>query len=239
MSGAPGRREHPGGTQEGRGGLTDEVIDLAVRALELWRGAGGGVTIVAIDGHGASGKSTIAEGLCARTGASIVRTDDFFMSRGQDVPVAERGEPRSVTAASVGETGRRIGSYYDVSRLRAEGLEPLRAGREAVFRAFDWDLGAVSSKQTRVEPNDLVLLEGVYSGAPELGDLVDRAIYVDTPEPERLRRLRGRIAPEDWDEEWLRAEKEYFDSARPLKSFDFVIRGAGGSDSDARPPRAP
>jgi uridine kinase len=202
-------------------------LDIAVRALALWRGASGGVTIVAIDGHGASGKSTIAESLCAKTGASLVRTDDFFMRRRQSAPVPERGEPKGVTDAPVRKTWRGIGTFYDVTRLRIEGLEPLRAGCQAVFHAFDWDSGAVSEAQTRVEPNDLVLLEGVYSGAPELGDLVDRAIYVDTPEPERLHRLRGRVAPEDWDEEWLRAEKEYFAGMRPLESFDLVICGSG------------
>jgi len=100
-----------------------------------------------------------------------------------------------------------------------------------VFHAFDWDLGAIAGKQTRVEPSDLVLLEGVYSGAPELRDLVDRAIYVDTPETVRLRRLHDRVAPEEWDEQWLWAEREYFAHTRPLHSFDFVISG-----TDAEPP---
>ena len=80
-----------------------------------------------------------------------------------------------------GGARRGIGSFYDVTRLRVESLEPLRAGHEAVFHAFDWDLGAVAGRETRVEPSDLVLLEGVYSGAPELarsrrpGDLCGHA----------------------------------------------------------------
>ncbi|MGO9148529.1 MAG: uridine kinase [Acidimicrobiales bacterium] len=227
MTGVPGRREPDGPAPEGRALPTDDGLEVAVRALVLWRGAKRGVTIVAIDGYGASGKSTIAESLCSKTGARLIRTDDFFMPDRQRSRAPRRGEPTSVTVAPAGETGRGIGTFYDVTRLRAEGLEPLRAGRAAVFHAFDWDKGAVSRGQTRVEPNDLVLLEGVYSGAPELGDLVDRAIFVDTPEPERLHRLRGRVAPEDWDEEWLRAEKEYFACTRPLESFDLAIRGTG------------
>ncbi len=212
---------------------TDDRLEVAVRALLLWRGAIGGVTVVAIDGYGASGKSTIAESLCARTGARLIRTDDFFMPDRQRARAPRRGGPTSVTVAHATETGRGIGAFYDVARLRDEGLEPLRAGRAAVFHAFDWDSGAVSGGQTRVEPNDLVLFEGVYSGAPELGDLVDRAIFVDTPEPERLHRLRGRVAPEDWDEEWLRAEKEYFACTRPLESFDLVISGTGAAPGTA------
>ncbi len=210
----------------GRSGhASDDALDVAVGALGLWSGASAGVTIVAIDGHGASGKSTVAEGLCKRTGASLVRTDDFFVPPRRQVLLGGGGETKIPSGSPAGPPARSIGAYYDVARLRIEGLEPLQARHEAVFHAFDWGAGAVSRRETRIEPNDLVVLEGVYSGAPELSDLVDRAIFVDTPEPERLRRLHDRVAPEDWDEEWLRAEKEYFSTTRPLDSFDLVIRG--------------
>ena len=238
VPGASGRRDHSVHEREGRGGVADELV-VTVAALTRWRDASGGVTVIAIDGHGASWKSTIAEGLCSRTGASLVHTDDFFVPCGQRAVGSNRPEPWRAPATPAGETGRSLASYYEVIRLRLEALEPLRAGQEAVFHAFDWDSGAVSSKVTRVEPSSLVLLEGVYSAAPELGDLVDKAIYVDTPEPERLRRLRRDVAPEDWDGEWLRAEKEYFTGTRPLESFDLVIRGAGGARPAPQSARAP
>lgn len=226
VTGVPGRPDDSGGAPEGHDGPAD-ALDVALGALVRWRGARKGVTIVAIDGHGGSGKSTIAESLCAKTGASLVHTDDFFMPSGQRGLGPSGCEPWRVPAAPAGETGWDLGSFYDVVRLRVEALEPLRAGHQAVFRAFNWGSGFVSSEETRVEPSSLVLLEGVYSGAPELADLVDRAVCVDTPEPERLRRLRDRVAPEDWDEEWLRAEKEYFAGTRSLQSFDLVVRGTG------------
>lgn len=216
----PDRGQHPGRRGERRASPNDG-LDVALRALARWRGTSGGVTVVAIDGHGASGKTTIAESLRAKTGASVVHTDDFFLP-----PAPGRGRP-AASQERAGQTGRGIGSYYDVERMRTEALEPLRAGREAVFCPYDWDTGAVSRTRMRVAPSDLVLFEGVYSGAPELGDLVEWAICVDTPEPERLARLRDRIAPEDWDEEWLRAEKEYFAGPRPLHSFDLLIGGTG------------
>jgi uridine kinase len=223
----PRRPKHTDLTQEGPEQTGDGLLDSAVRALALWRGERGGVTVVAIDGHGASGKSTIAERLRAETGASVVCTDDFFVLGGQRVLEARRAEPTILKAPAPSVRGQAVGAFYDVTRLRAECLDELRAGRAAVYHRFDWDAGTVSAKTTRIEPNDLVLLEGVYSGSPELADLVDRAIYVDTPEPERLRRLRSRIAPQDWDEQWLQAEKEYFARTRQLASFDLVIPGSG------------
>jgi uridine kinase len=207
-----------------REGLADDVLAVAAGALARWRGAGRAVTIVALDGHGASGKTTIAQQLCAVTGASLVHTDDFF----------------STDAASRERSGNRtLASYYDVSRLRREALEPLKAGREAVFHPYDWEAGALSHRQVRVAPTDLVVLEGVYSAARLLADLVDKAIYVKTPEPERLGRLQGRVAPDEWDSEWLRAEQEYFSAERTGESFDLVIRGSSTAPPVPRGARAP
>jgi len=213
-----------GDTETGEG-LSDEVLAQVAGVVTRWRGAAGGVTVVAIDGQGASGKSTIASQLCAVSGASLVHTDDFFVPRGR---VAQNRERRDD-----------LGSYYDLARIRAEALEPLRAGREAIFDIFDWAGGTVSSEKSRVGPQGLVVLEGVCSGAPRLADLVDKAIYVLTPEPERLSRLRGRIAPEDWDAEWLVAEEVYFSTVRRPESFDLVIRGSRAVPPVPREARVP
>jgi uridine kinase len=122
---------------------------------------------------------------------------------------------------------RPMASYYDWRRLREQALLPLRALRRASFRRVNWDTGGGSSGPVTVDPADLIVVEGVFSAAPELADQVDRAVFVDTPEPERLRRVRGRIAPEDWDEDWLRAEQAYF-LTRPPSSFDLIVPGACG-----------
>jgi uridine kinase len=167
--------------------------------------------VLAIDGHGGSGKSTIAAAVAGATGAALVHTDDFFRSVG-----AAQGEQRPLE------------SYYDWQRLRAQALEPLRARRGASFRRFDWDLGSGLDGVVSVEPAELIVVEGVFSASPELADQVDRAVFVDTPEPERLRRLRGRVAPEEWDDEWLRAEQAYFRLIRPPSSFDLIVPGTFG-----------
>jgi len=151
------------------------TLERAAAMLARWRDPGGTVRVVAIDGHGASGKSTIAGRLSALTGAALVHTDDFFSP---------------APALPPGGGGRDLGSYYDVPRLRWEALEPLRAGREASYRPYDWDAGTLAEECTHVAPAALVILEGVYSASPALSDLVDKAVYVRTPEPERLRRLR-------------------------------------------------
>jgi hypothetical protein len=196
--------------------LAGEALELAAAAVSLWCGATSAVTVVAVDGHGASGKTTLAGRLCDLCEASLVHTDDFFIPE----------------AAAGGDGGQAIGSYYDLARLRREALGPLRAGREAVYRPYDWDSGRLSDEYTHVAPAGLVVVEGVCSAGPALRDLVDKTIYVKTPEAERMSRLRGLIAPEDWDDEWLRAERRYFADIAPEESFDIVISGAAPGKHD-------
>jgi uridine kinase len=168
---------------------------------------------VAMDGHGTAGKSTLAAEVARVTAAALVHTDDFFLQRPARAGRRPPG-PRSLR------------QYYDWRRIRAEALEPLRAGRNATFRCFDWSRGTVRGGVATVRPSDLILLEGVFSAAPELSDLVDWSVFVDTPERERLRRLQAQVAPDDWDADWLAVQQSYFDRTRPAASFDLVVSGA-------------
>jgi uridine kinase len=188
------------------GSLGQTAARQVISAAEGWRaGHGAHVLVIAIDGHGAAGKSTIAAAVAEVTGATLVHTDDFFD------PAAPR-EPE-------------LSGYYDWRRLRAEALEPLRAGRAAQFRRFDWERGRGLDGIVRVTPGQLLVLEGVFSASPELSDLVNRSVFVDTPEPERLRRLRAQTTPSEWDDEWLRAEHAYFGLIRQPSSFDLIVSG--------------
>jgi len=199
------------------GGRSAAAARRVTRSAARWRAGRAGVLVVAIDGHGASGKSTIAAAVAEATGAALVHTDDFFRPGGGP--------------------GRGLDRYYDWRRLRAQALEPLRARRGAVFRRFDWDRGSGLGGQVTVNPAGLVLLEGVFSASPQLADLVDRTVFVDTAERERLRRLRGRIAPEEWDDDWLIAEQAYFGQTRPPASFDLTVSGGSGP-AGAQAPRS-
>lgn len=162
-------------------------------AIGVWQKDAHAPLVVAIDGHGAAGKTTIAAELALALGALVVHTDEFFHE------ARETGDPRPMAR------------YYAWHALRQEALEP------AIAR-----LGARPGLEAGPP---LILVEGVSSAAPALADLVDRAVFVTTPEPVRLERLHGRISDEEWDEEWLQAERTYF-AARPPESFDLVVSGA-------------
>jgi uridine kinase len=189
------------------------AVGQIVDAVGRWRLEAPGRLVVAIDGHGAAGKSVLAAATSDLLAASLVHLDDFFRAAG--------------SSAGAGEGP--MGAYYDWERLRREALEPLRRGARAGYHAFDWETNGFLPGLIVVESAELILVEGVSSTAAALADLVDRTVLVVTPEPERVARLHERIGSEVWDEEWLAAERAYF-SERPAGSFDLVVSGSAAVD---------
>ncbi len=85
--------------------------------------------VVAIDGRSGSGKSTVALALARDIGAAIVPCDDFFAANVSNV------EWDALTPE------QRVAEAIDWRRLRREAIEPLRAGRPALWYAFDFQAG--------------------------------------------------------------------------------------------------
>ena len=170
--------------------------------------------VVAVDGASAAGTSTLAAAVGRRLSASVVAGDDFY----RDMPEARRW---ALTAAEG------VDLYFDWQRLRKEAIEPLRAGRVARYRPFDWRAGAGLAEQVvEAVPTPVVVVDGVYSGRPELGDVVDVAVLVETPAAERRRRMAARGHGNDgWWSRWDAAENLYFATVRPASSYDLVVSG--------------
>ena len=176
--------------------------------------------LIAIDGASGSGKSTVADLIVEATGAALIHSDDFYAAQISDA--AWNARTPEARAADV----------IDWRRLRAEALEPLLAGRAAVWHAFDFDRphadGTYPRKErpTRCEPAALIVMEGAYSSRPELADLIDLSVLVDSPADVRHARLARRETGEflrAWHAQWDAAEEYYFSNVRPKSSFDLVV----------------
>lgn len=174
-----------------------------------------GPFVVAIDGPSGAGKSTLAAAVALRTGGSVVDGDDFYD------PVLPGLEPAEQTAMSDAEVA---GLVIDWRRLRAEVLEPLRQGRSVSYRPYDWAADDGRHGEPKgLRAADPVILEGVYSARPELADLVDLSVYVETAPDVQARRLAGRDDDPDWATFWSRGEQHYFRFARPPETFDLRV----------------
>lgn len=195
----------------------DRAVALAARLQALHGGAG--TFLVGIDGLGGSGKSHLAASLAAATaelgGASVavVPGDDFYVPAKDRLPGASAEQP--------------IGAAIDWRRLRAEVLEPLRAGREARYRRYDWDRDALADWRT-IHAGAMVVIEGVYTLRPELRALYDLRIWVECPRNLRLARglaRDGEAARACWEHDWMPAEDCYVAECRPAAGVDVVVSG--------------
>lgn len=184
---------------------TPAAVPEVREAIQQWRAGTEGVLVVAVDGRGASGKTTITRAVAAQTGAALIHTDDFFRT------AARSRRPR-------------IEDYYDWAALRAEALQPLRSGRPARFLSRSSERPGADRTVT-IHPAALVLIEGVTASCDALADLVDRTILVRISDAERLDRLHRFVSDEDWDEQWLDAEGRYL-LGKPETAFDLVVSGA-------------
>ena len=115
--------------------------------------------------------------------------------------------------------------YFPWDRMREEALVPLRRGQAARYQRYDWETDQLD-QWVIVEPNEIVLVEGVYSARPEIRPLIDFAIFVETPRDERRKRMlaRGHIN-NDWLTPWMAAEDWYFANVRPAEHADLVVAG--------------
>jgi uridine kinase len=176
--------------------------------------------VVALDGGSGVGKSTLAVAVAAELGGGVVHTDDFFASH------RTGAEWDASTAAEKADLA------IDWQRLRTEALEPLRAGLEASWHPFDfatYDMETGSGLATELvtrQPTRVIVLDGIYSSRPELGNLVDLRVLVEAPALVRRQRHDEREATDEamWHRRWDEAEDYYFSHVRPPESYDLVVR---------------
>jgi uridine kinase len=168
--------------------------------------------LVAIDGPGGAGKSTLAQRLSSDVGATVVAVDDFY--RVMDESVRFNLDPEQSYKQN-----------YDWPRLRDQVLIPLRHNQPARYERYDWPTGTLGNI-AELQPSGAVIIEGVCSFRPELRAFYDYSIYVDAP-PELCReRLARRGHNNDhWFDKWAATENWYVTHHNPLLAVDVVVSG--------------
>lgn len=162
--------------------------------------AGMSTKIIAIDGLGGAGKSSLAKHLARELGgAQILRTDDF----------ASWENPLK---------------WWP--RLIREGLEPLSHNQPARYRRTDWG-DEDHEEWGEVAPAEFVVLEGVSASREAFRPFLTYSIWIETPR--ELRRTRGlerdgEEARAQW-EQWMAEEDDFVRREKPQERADLVLPG--------------
>jgi hypothetical protein len=143
--------------------IMPELVGIAdvVGRIKGVRRSKPGTVLVAIDGAGGAGKSTLAASIARQVDNSyVICLDDF----------ARRSVPG-----------------WGQERFRRQVLDPLLAGHDARYQRWDWptDSGA---EWHCVPAGSVVIINGVSSMRTELADCWDLTIWVETPRFIRLAR---------------------------------------------------
>jgi Cytidylate kinase len=154
-----------------------ERVDQLVRTLDATRVPAGVATrLIAIDGPGGAGKTTLAMRLAEELRAAVVHTDDFAT---WDNPLD--WWPEMIESV----------------------LKPLAGGAEARYQPTSWD--GKERVAVHLEPGGTVLIEGVGASREVFRPFLAYAIWIETDRAVRLReestemvRPLGRIGADGW-----------------------------------------
>ena len=180
--------------------------------------------LVAIDGRDAAGKSILAKELAEnlrRRGANVIEASidgfhnprEYRYKRGRDSPK---------------------GYYLDSFNheiLKKQLLDPLKTGDLRVrLKAFDYTVDEVlESPVVEVQPDVVLVFDGVFSLRPELRDYWDYSIYLYVDEEESLRRGLARNQGDEeeakhrYEVRYIAGQRLYYSEADPLKHASIII----------------
>jgi hypothetical protein len=202
-------RLHPGETEAD--GWRVMTLSDAVRKLhDVSPGVTGRPRVIAIDGRGGAGKTTLAERLRAQVPRSaIVHTDDVAWNH----------------------------AYFDWGALiRDNVLWPLHRGEAVDFRPDAWIAHDRPGSITVPAGLDVVWVEGTGVIRVELARWLDASVYVQGDLDEQERRLAARDGDSAEQREhvanWLLEELPFLRRQQPWSRATLVVAGPAPLDHD-------
>ena len=174
--------------------------------------------LVAVDGCGGSGKSTMAIALAKLSSdVTVIHMDDFYLPSNQRTSGTAIENP--------------VGDDFDWLRLKAQVLEQLANNKKSKYQIYNWP-SDILVEWSIVPPGGIVIVEGVYSTRRELADFYDYKIYVDCSREFRLERgiqRDGELARDMWENNWMVAEDKYIKEHNPSEHAELVISSSGNT----------
>lgn len=170
--------------------------------------------LVAIDGFGGSGKTTLATKLIASDSSLKMVPMDGFPCDPDQSPLHATG----------------VQTRVDLERLESEVLIPLRDGEPSRYTKKPWWPVDQQDPVIEVQPGGVVLIEGCYSFHSDIRSYYDFSIWVDCPRQmatERAILRDGESGRHYWEQAHAPNEERYFEKQRPDTQVDLIVRATG------------
>lgn len=176
----------------------DNLNDLIQKILALPRKRQ--TLLIAIDGRGGSGKSTLSQKLQEKLpNVTIVHLDDFAY------PDTDR------------------------ERLLKQVILPLEENKSARYQRFDWGTTQLGEWH-EITPGGIVIVEGVSTLHDILYKHFDFKVWIECPANTGFQRgLKRDIdvykvdTRDEWLNKWMPEEKKYIDEQKPQKRADYIV----------------
>lgn len=188
--------------------------------------------IIGIAGGTASGKTTIAKKVYQSTSkqgtVSMIKIDDYYK-----------------VLDHLSEDERKKVNYdhpdaYDIELLKNQ-INDLKSGKQIVKPIYDFVIHNRSKETEIINPSNIVIIEGILTLAiPEIRELCDIKLFVDTPDDIRfIRRLQRDINERGRSVDSV--VNQYLTTVRPMhkafveasKSYADLIIPEGGNNNVA------
>ena len=120
------------------------------------------------------------------------------------------------------------GEGFELSRLRAEVVEPILRGEQAEFHAYSWELRRPFDQARVVLPQGVIVIEGVCALHAMFRDAYDLRIWVEAPRELRLARgieRDGEQARVVWETRWMPSEDRYVEQDDPISAAHLIVDG--------------
>jgi uridine kinase len=204
LQAGPGSTDPPGPTESWRRRV-EEIAALVLTTTLSRSPTLGGARLVCVDGPTGSGKSTLGEAIHAAAAGStrsdLVHLDDLLDGWGGLPDVA--------------------------GTLARDVLAPLREGRPGRYRRYDWHQRRFTESVV-VDAVDLLVVEGVGSGASAYAEDITTLVWVDAPADLRLARGVARdgeaVRPELLA--WMAREEDHLRRERSRERADILADGS-------------
>ncbi len=187
--------------------ITTMNLEIIAERIERFHPLSNNQVLIAIEGFGGAGKTTIAEKLRdLLDNAFVVSIDDFI--------IKER------IADASWDSG-----IFDRGRLERQVLLPLSNGERAHYQRLIWETEELSDfiEIPRVR---YVIVEGISSYHPDIASYYNFKIWIDTPL--KIARERGRARDVDTENVqhwgiWVNNDIIYKEKYHPEKEADFIF----------------